>query len=54
VAFIEGVSRFAGGLGVRVIVKNIENEQQLLSLRADLPVYYQGLAMGGLVPADMA
>src|SRR5690606_15612061 len=29
VAFIEGVSRFAGGLGVRVIVKNLENEQPL-------------------------
>lgn len=54
VAFIEGVSRFAGGLGVRVIVKNIENDQQLLSLRADLPVQYQGLALGGLVPADLA
>jgi EAL domain-containing protein (putative c-di-GMP-specific phosphodiesterase class I) len=53
VAFIEGVSRFAGGLGVRVIVKNIENDQQLLSLRADLPVQYQGLALGGLVPAEM-
>lgn len=53
VAFIEGVSRFAGGLGVRVTVKNIENEQQLFSLRADLPVQYQGLALGGLVPAEM-
>lgn len=53
VAFIEGVSRFAGGLGVRVVVKNIENEQQLLSLRADLPVQYQGLALGGLIPAVM-
>lgn len=53
VAFIEGVSRFAGGLGVRVIVKNIENEQQLLSLRTDLPVQYQGLVLGGVVPADM-
>ncbi len=53
VAFIEGVSRFAGGLGVRVIVKNIENDQQLMSLRADLPVQYQGLALGGLVPAEV-
>ena len=53
VAFIEGVSRFAGGVGVRVVVKNIENEQQLLSLRVDLPVFYQGLALGGLVPAEM-
>lgn len=53
VAFIEGVSRFAGGLGVRVVVKNIENEQQLLSLRVDLPVQYQGLALGGLVPSEM-
>ncbi len=53
VAFIEGVSRFAGGLGVRVVVKNIENDQQLLSLRTDLPVQYQGLALGGLVPAEM-
>lgn len=53
VAFIEGVSRFAGGLGVRVTVKNIENEQQLFSLRSDLPVQYQGLALGGVVPAEM-
>ena len=52
VAFIEGVSRFAGGLGVRVIVKNLENDQQLDSLRADLPVEYQGLALGGPVPAE--
>ncbi|MFZ5603516.1 MAG: EAL domain-containing protein [Pseudomonadota bacterium] len=50
VAFIEGVARFAGGLGVRVIVKNLENEQQLLSLRPDLPVEYQGLALGGPMP----
>ncbi|HVK99500.1 MAG TPA: EAL domain-containing protein [Dongiaceae bacterium] len=50
VAFIEGVARFAGGLGVRVIVKNLENEQQLISLRPDLPVEYQGLALGGPVP----
>ena len=52
VAFIEGVSRFAGGLGVRVIVKNLENDQQLLSLRQDLPVEYQGLALGGPVPME--
>ncbi len=53
VAFIEGVARFAGGLGVRVIVKNLENEQQLLSLRPDLPVEYQGLALGGPVPMEV-
>lgn len=53
VAFIEGVARFAGGLGVRVIVKNLESEQQLLRLRQDLAVEYQGLALAGPMPSEL-
>lgn len=53
-AFIDGIARFAAGLGVRVIVKHIETEQQLETLAPDLPVEYQGVALAPPAPLDVA
>jgi len=49
-AFIDGVARFAGGLGVRVIVKNIETDNQLETLEKGLPVEYQGVVLAPPAP----
>ncbi|AUM11502.1 EAL domain-containing protein [Ketobacter alkanivorans] len=53
-AFIDGIARFAAGLGVRVIVKTIETEAQLDVLGHNLPVEYQGVAVGATVPVEVA
>ena len=52
VAFIEGIARFAGGLGIRVIVKNIETEAQLGSFRNEVPLEYQGLSLSPPAPVE--
>lgn len=52
IAFIEGIARFASGLGVRVIVKNIESEVQLDSFKNDLPIEYQGLSLSAPAPLE--
>lgn len=50
VAFIEGIAQFASGLGIRVIVKNIENEIQLDTLDRGLPIEYQGVSLSPPAP----
>lgn len=52
-AFIDGVARFAEGLGVRVIVKNIETESQLETLERGLPVEYQGVVLAPPAPLSV-
>ena len=53
-AFIDGIARFATGLGLRVIVKNIETEAQLETLGKGLPIEYQGVALGAPAPLTVA
>lgn len=53
-AFIDGISRFAAGLGLRVVVKNIETESQLENLDSDLPVQYQGVSLAPPMPLELA
>lgn len=53
-AFIDGIARFAEGLGIRVIVKNIETEAQLDTLGQGLPVEYQGVALAAPAPLEVA
>ncbi len=52
VAFIDGVTRFASGLGVSVIAKGVETEQQLYILRRVHGLLCQGYAVGRPMPAD--
>jgi EAL domain-containing protein (putative c-di-GMP-specific phosphodiesterase class I) len=52
-AFIDGIARFAMGLGIRVIVKNIETEAQLDSLTFDIPIEYQGVSLSSAAPLDV-
>ncbi|MGC1508097.1 EAL domain-containing protein [Ketobacter sp. MCCC 1A13808] len=53
-AFIDGIARFASGLGLRVIVKNIENEAQLDNLSKSLPIEYQGVSLAPPTPLELA
>ena len=53
-AFIDGIARFATGLGMRVIVKNIETDGQLETLGNSLPIEYQGIALGAPAPLTVA
>jgi EAL domain-containing protein (putative c-di-GMP-specific phosphodiesterase class I) len=52
-AFIDGIARFASGLELRVIVKNIETEAQLDNLSRSLPIEYQGVILGAPTPLDL-
>lgn len=45
IAFIEGIARFAAGLGVSVVATHIESEQQLLALRGSRGIAAQGYAI---------
>lgn len=53
-AFIDGIARFATGLGLRVIVKNIETDGQLETLGKELPIEYQGVALAPPTPLAVA
>ncbi len=52
VAFIEGITRFASGLGVEVIVKGVETEQQLIILKRIPKLQCQGYAISRPIPPD--
>jgi len=52
VAFIEGVTRFASGLGVKVVAKGVETEQQLYILKRVPELQCQGYAIGRPMPSD--
>lgn len=45
IAFIEGIARFAAGLGVAVVATYIESEQQLAALRGSRGIAAQGFAI---------
>ncbi len=45
IAFIEGIARFAAGLGVSVVATHIETEQQLVALRGSRSIAAQGYAI---------
>jgi EAL domain-containing protein (putative c-di-GMP-specific phosphodiesterase class I) len=45
IAFIEGIARFAAGLGVSVVATHIESEQQLVALRGSRSIAAQGYAI---------
>ena len=51
--FIDGVARFAVGLGLNVVVKNLENDAQIDSLDASLPIQYQGVSLSAPAPLDV-
>ena len=53
-AFIDGIARFAEGLGVRVIVKNIETDGQMDALSKNLMVEYQGVMLSPPAPLAVA
>ncbi len=53
-AFIDGIVRFAEGLGLRVIVKNIETDGQLEALGNGLSVEYQGVMLSPPAPLAVA
>ena len=53
-AFIDGIARFAEGLGVRVIVKNIETDGQLRALDKGLVIEYQGVMLSPPAPLAVA
>ena len=52
VAFIEGVVRFASGLGVKVVAKGVETEQQLYILKRVPELQCQGYAISRPIPPD--
>ncbi|OUR87985.1 hypothetical protein A9Q81_25110 [Gammaproteobacteria bacterium 42_54_T18] len=52
VAFIEGVTRFASGLGVKVVAKGVETEQQLYILKRVPELQCQGYAVSRPMPPD--
>ncbi len=52
VAFIEGVTRFASGLGVKVVAKGVETEQQLYILKRVPELQCQGYAVSRPMPSD--
>lgn len=45
IAFIEGIARFAAGLGVSVVATHIESDQQLVALRGSRSIAAQGYAI---------
>lgn len=45
IAFIEGIARFAAGLGVSVVATHIESDQQLVALRGSRGIAAQGYAI---------
>ncbi len=45
IAFIEGIARFAAGLGVAVVATHIETDQQLVALRGSRGIAAQGFAV---------
>lgn len=53
-AFIDGIARFAEGLGVRVIVKNIETDGQLEALGKNLFIEFQGVMLSPPAPLAVA
>ena len=52
VAFIEGITRFSSGLGVRVVAKGVETEQQLYVLKRVEGLQCQGYAIGRPMPSE--
>jgi len=52
VAFIKGVALFAAGLGVKVVVKGVETEEQLYTLKRVPDILCQGYAICQPMPAD--
>lgn len=51
-AFIDGITRFASGLGVRVVAKGIENEKQLYALSTIHGLDCQGFVLGAPMPME--
>lgn len=51
-AFIDGITRFASGLGVRVVAKGIENEKQLYALSTIHGLDCQGFVLGAPMPIE--
>lgn len=45
IAFIEGIARFAAGLGVAIVATHIESDQQLVALRGSRGIAAQGYAI---------
>ena len=53
-AFIEGVARFAAGLGITVVVKGWGRDQVWESMAKDLPVEFQDDALSAMMPLEVA
>ncbi len=53
-AFIEGVARFAAGLGITVVVQYLDSEEQIPDLATDLPIEYQSQFLAAMVPLEIA
>lgn len=51
-AFIDGIARFAAGLGMRVVAKGIENEKQLYALSNTNGLDCQGYALARPMPLE--
>lgn len=51
-AFIDGIARFAAGLGMRVVAKGIENDKQLYALSNTNGLDCQGYALARPMPLD--
>jgi EAL domain-containing protein (putative c-di-GMP-specific phosphodiesterase class I) len=54
VAFVEGIARFAAGLGATVVATCIENQQQVLALRSTRGIAAQGYAIASPMTLDEA